>query len=97
MSRPVRAVAALTLLALFLVAGPLAAATPARATGASVWDSVWRWIVEMVLPGYPDGGDERPRPGTNGGGDAGGAIDPDGVAVSGVTWQLDRDSRPAVR
>ena len=77
MSRPVRAVAALTLLVLLLVAGPVAAATPAHVSGASLWDSVWQWLVELVLPDDPNSGEEPPEPGTNDG-DAGGGLDPNG-------------------
>ena len=96
MSRPVRAVAALTLLVLLLVAGPVAAATPAHVSGVSLWDSVWQWLVEMVLPGEPLPDPERPEPGTNGG-DAGGAIDPDGSTASSVTRQPNGEVRPAMR
>lgn len=73
MSRTVRALAALILL-VFLVAGPAAAATPAQFSG----DSLWQWLVDLLLPDDPEGGEERPEPGANDGGDAGGGLDPNG-------------------
>ena len=98
MSRTVRALGALTLLVLFLVAGPVAAATPAHVSGASLWDSAWQWLVELVLPGDPDGEVAPPEdPGSNGGGDAGGTIDPNGLTVFGVIRESRPEGRPAVR
>lgn len=73
MSRTVRALAALILMVL-LVAGPAAAATPSYVSG----DSLWQWLVDLLLPDDPDDGEERPESGQNGGGDAGGTIDPNG-------------------
>jgi hypothetical protein len=75
MSRTVRALAALTLMVLFL-AGPVAAATTSYSSGASLWSSAWQWLVELVLPGGPIDGEEPPPPGPNG--DAGGGLDPNG-------------------
>ncbi len=73
MSRTVRAFAALVLTVLFL-ASPVAAASLSHKSDAqSLWDSAWRWLVELVLPDSP----KPPNPGTNGG-DAGGGIDPNG-------------------
>ena len=94
MSRIVRALAVLTLMVLFL-AGPVAAATPSYGTGASLWSSAWEWLVELVLPGSPNGGEEPPPPGPND--DAGGAIDPNGVKVFGVTVAPRAEAGPAVR
>lgn len=97
MSRPVRALVALTLMVLFLVAGSAAAATPSHVSGASQWASAWQWLVELLLPDDPDG-EERPEgPGTNGGGDAGGGIDPNGVKVFGIIWEPRPEPGPAVR
>lgn len=84
MSRTVRALAVLALMVLFL-AGPVAAATPSYASGASLWSAAWQWLVELVLPGE-DGGEEPPPPGANDG-DAGGGLDPNGVKVFGVTQE----------
>ena len=93
MSRTVRALAALTLMVLFL-AGPVAAATPSHSSGASVWSSAWQWLVELILPG-PIGGEEPPPPGPNG--DAGGGLDPNGVKIFGVTSEPRAEAGPAVR
>lgn len=91
MSRTVRALAALILL-VFLVAGPAAAATPSQFSG----DSLWQWLVDLLLPDDPDG-EERPEPGANDGGDAGGTIDPNGLTLSGVVQESRSEVRPAVR
>ena len=98
MSRSVRALAVLTLTVLFLVAGSAAAVTPSQVSGASLWASTWQWLVELVLPDDPDGGEKPPEdPGTNGGGDAGGGIDPDGSKTEGLTLEPRGEVRPAVR
>jgi hypothetical protein len=94
MSRTLRALAALTLMVLFL-AGPVAAATPSYGSGASLWSSAWQWLVELVLPGGPNGGEQRPDPVPNG--DAGGGIDPDGSTTWGPTLKPRGEVRPAVR
>lgn len=93
MSRTVRALAALTLMVLFL-AGPVAAATPSYGSGASLWSSAWQWLVELILPG-PAGGEEPPPPGPDD--DAGGGLDPNGVKVFGATWEPRAEAGPAVR
>ena len=92
MSRTARAFAALVLTVLFL-ASPVAAASSSESGSQSFWDSAWRWLVELVLPDGP----KPPEPGTNGGGDAGGGIDPNGVKVFGVTPKARVESAPAVR
>lgn len=91
MSRTLRALAALILL-VFLVAGPAAAATPAQFSG----DSLWQWLVDLLLPDDPEG-EERPEPGANDGGDAGIGIDPNGVKVFGVVREPRAEAGPAVR
>ncbi|MFP5284650.1 MAG: hypothetical protein ACLGI9_02830, partial [Thermoanaerobaculia bacterium] len=83
--------AALILL-VFLVASP-AAATSSYVSG----DSLWQWLVDMLLPDDPEGGEERPVPGQNGDGDAGIGIDPNGVKVFGVIGEPRADAGPAVR
>ena len=93
MSRTVRALAALTLMVLFL-AGPVAAATPSGVSGASLWSSAWQWLVELILPG-PIGAGEPPPPGPNG--DAGLGIDPNGMKVFGFTGAPRTETGPAVR
>lgn len=95
MSRTVRAFGSLALMILFL-AGPAAAATPSPGSGVSLWDSAWQWLVELVLPDGPVPDPEAPEPGTNGG-DAGGAIDPNGVTVFGVSLEPRAEAGPAVR
>lgn len=92
MSRTVRALAALILMA-FLVAGPAAAATPSQLSGASLW----QWLVDLLLPDDPDDGEQRPEPGANDGGDAGIGIDPNGVKVFGVIGEPRAEAGPAVR
>lgn len=73
MSRSVRAFAVLVLTVLFL-ASPVAAAPLSHQS--SLWDSVWKWLVELVLPEGPDDDPRSTDPVPNG--DAGGGIDPDG-------------------
>jgi hypothetical protein len=94
MSRTVRALAALTLMALF-VAGPVAAVTPSYGSGASLWSSAWQWLVELILPGGPNDAKEPPPPGPDD--DAGGGLDPNGVKVFGVTGEPRAEAGPAVR
>ena len=81
MSRTLRALAVLVLVVVFL-ASPVTAASRSRPTDIpSLWDSVWAWVMELVLPDDgasqqgSDGG-ELPPPETDD--DAGGTIDPNG-------------------
>lgn len=93
MSRTVRAFVVLALMIVFL-AGPATAAAPSPGSGASLWDSAWQWLVELVLDGpVPD--PQSPDPGPNG--DAGGGIDPNGVRVFGLTAQPRAEANPGVR
>jgi hypothetical protein len=90
MSRTVRVLAVSCLLVL-LLAGPVAATTSSPAPGGSFW----QWLVELILPGIPDGGQEPPPQGPNG--DAGGGLDPNGASVPGVVGEPRAKSGPAMR
>ena len=76
MSRTVRAFAALVLTVLFLASPVAAASLSHKSDVQSLWDSAWRWLVELVLPDSPTGDPKPSDPRPNS--DAGGGIDPNG-------------------
>ena len=90
MSRTLRTLSALVLTVLFLTSPVAAAALPGQAGAESLWSSAWEWLVSTILPG-PIGGGQIPGAETNS--DAGGTIDPDGVAVSGANPERSREVR----